>query len=330
MASFRTDKNKQDSFIPGVLWTDNNGQPINAHGGGVICVNGVYYWYGEHKLPGRSEAEFADGGVHCYSSKDLYNWEDRGLVLSVDYQDEKSDIASGCILERPKVLYNERTKKYVMYFKLYPKGTGYDTGYVGVAVSDSPTGNFVYSHKFLGAGSEKGSGDFCMFKDADGQVYHFTVRKPDKAFCAGKLTDDYLYPAGEYKVLEGISLHTEAPAVILHNNKYFLVGSGSSGWKPNTARSFVSDSAIGDYTELGNPCTGINPHNQMNEEKTFGGQISYIIPVEGNKDDFIAMFDIWKPEAPIESLYIWLPLKLDNNKLTIEWHDKWNLSALPD
>jgi len=321
-----TQKVEKDSFTPGVVWNDTEGKPINAHGGGVIYVDGTYYWFGEHKLPGRSEAEFADGGVHCYASIDLYNWEDKGLVLSVDYENSDSDIASGCILERPKVVYNERTKKYIMYFKLYIKGTGYDTGYVGVATGDSPDGKFIYSHKFLGANSEKGSGDFCMFKDTDGQVYHYTVRKPDKAFCAGKLDENYLYPEGEYKVLEGISLHTEAPAVITLDNNYYLLGSGSSGWEPNTARSFVSDLAIGKYTELGNPCVGTNPHNGMDEEKTFGGQISFLIPVQGKKDAYIAMFDIWKPDSPADGLYVWLPVKIENKKIVIQWYDEWDLS----
>ena len=50
----------------------------------------TYYWYGENKegrtwLPESNQAW--DGyrvdvtGVHCYSSKDLLNWKDEGLVL---------------------------------------------------------------------------------------------------------------------------------------------------------------------------------------------------------------------------------------------------------
>ena len=74
---------KKKSFKPGTVWVDNNGKTINAHGGGIIYVDGIYYWYGEHKLPNKSEKEKADGGVHCYSSTDLYHWEDKGIVLSL-------------------------------------------------------------------------------------------------------------------------------------------------------------------------------------------------------------------------------------------------------
>ena len=318
---------ERKTFTPGLTWYDTSGNPINAHGGGIIYVNGTYYWYGEHKLPGRSEKELADGGVHCYSSTDLYNWKDEGLVLSVDYENDKSDIAAGCILERSKVVYNKETGKYVMYFKLYPKGTGYEVGYVGVATATSPTGPFTYQHKFLGAESPKGSGDFCMFADRDGKIYHFTVRKPDKAFCAGPLRDDYLYPEGKYKVLSEIPLHTEAPAIVFTDNTYYMLGSGSSGWEPNAARSFSAPSVLGPYKDLGNPCVGINPYNQLGPEKTFGGQISYILPVQGRKDCYIALFDIWKPEAPIEGLYVWLPLRFKEGKPVVEWMDEWDLSV---
>ena len=156
----------------------------------------------------------AGGGVHCYSSTDLYNWKDEGIVLPVDQTNPQSDIAAGCILERPKVIYNEATKTFVMFFKSYPKGTGYEFGYVGVATATRPNGPFTYRHRFLGCDSPNGSGDFVLVRDPSGAVYHLAVRKPDKVFCAGKLRDDYLFPAGEYHPVEGIELHTEAPAIV--------------------------------------------------------------------------------------------------------------------
>ena len=317
----------KNDFHPGLDWLDTNGKPINAHGGGVIFHKGIYYWYGEHKIEGKSEATFADGGIHCYSSTDLVNWQDRGIVLSVDYTNENSDIAYGCILERPKVVYNEQSKKFIAYFKLYKKGTGYVTSHVGVAVSEKPYGPFTYSHKFLGGGSLNGSGDFCMFKDKDGTVYHLTVRKPDKNFVIGKLQTDYLSAEpNSYQVAKGITHHTEAPTVMCRNRKYYLIGSASTGWKPNAARSFVADSLDGQFTDLGNPAFGKNPHNGLGAEKNFGGQISCIILVQGKKDAYIALFDVWKPENPLTGGYIWLPITFKNNQPQIHWLDKWELS----
>ena len=58
--------------------------------------------------------------------------------------DSTSDIVQGCVMERPKVIYNEKTKKFVMWFHLELKGKGYAAARSAVAVSDSPTGPFKY------------------------------------------------------------------------------------------------------------------------------------------------------------------------------------------
>ncbi|UMB62099.1 family 43 glycosylhydrolase [Lutibacter sp. A80] len=318
----------QTEIKPAQQWLDINGKGINAHGGGVIFHQGVYYWYGEHKLEGKSEAEFADGGIHCYSSTDLTNWKDEGLVLSVDYKDEKHDLAYGCILERPKVVYNAKNKEFVAYFKLYLKGVGYDSNYVGVAVANKPLGPFVYHHKFRGGGSPKGSGDFSMFKDDEKTLYHLAVRKPDKAFVIGKLDADYYYPDGEYQVAEGVKVHTEAPAVIKRNGIYHMLGSGSKGWNPNPARYHTTNDLLGTWTYHGNPCYGFNAVDSLGVDKTFGGQSSCIIPIQGIEDAYIAMFDIWRPEKPITGRYFWLPIKFSNEKMSIFWRDSWKPSDL--
>jgi hypothetical protein len=316
---------KTSVFSPAKVWSDNKGRPINAHGGGVIFHDGMYYWYGEHKLEGKSEAQFADGGIHCYASKDLMHWKDKGIVLGVDFKDTTNDLAYGCILERPKVVYNQKNKEFVAYFKLYLKGVGYEKSYVGVAVAKHPAGPFTYHHKFLGGGSAKGSGDFSMFKDDDGIVYHLAVRKPDKTFVIGKLDSDYYFPEGDYQASQGIQVHTEAPVVIKRKGTYHLLGSGSSGWKPNIARYYTSNNIIGKWTYHGNPCRGYNNVDSLGVEKTYGGQSSYIISVQGVADGYIAMFDIWKPELPVTGRYIWLPIDFTSGKMAINWHDTWSM-----
>ena len=70
------------SFHPGALWLDTDSVHINAHGGGIIYHNETYYWFGEHKTKGRG-GNTALVGVRCYSSKDLYNWKNEGVALSV-------------------------------------------------------------------------------------------------------------------------------------------------------------------------------------------------------------------------------------------------------
>ena len=125
-----SEQQKQKKTIrSGELWPDDAGRHINAHGGGILKYNDTYYWFGEHKDEHTSNALV---GVMCYSSKDLVNWRNCGVALgvtpSLDSLNDgtpsgngsgiSSDIESGCILERPKLVYNPMTKKFCMWFHL--------------------------------------------------------------------------------------------------------------------------------------------------------------------------------------------------------------------
>ena len=63
-------------FQPGEVWLDTDGNPIQAHGGGILTRGDTYYWYGEDRTPG------GNGAVACYSSTNLYDWKREGVVLS--------------------------------------------------------------------------------------------------------------------------------------------------------------------------------------------------------------------------------------------------------
>ena len=126
----------------GELWPDDRGVPINAHGGGVLYHENRYYWFGEHKVAGEKGNQ-AQVGVRVYSSADLVAWRDEGIALAVT-DDPRSDIVRGCILERPKVLYNRKTGKFVMWFHLEIAGSSYASARSGVAVADRVTGPYVY------------------------------------------------------------------------------------------------------------------------------------------------------------------------------------------
>jgi hypothetical protein len=325
---------EQTGFRPGQPWQDTDGTHINAHGFCILRHAGKYYWYGSHKIAGRTESEKNEAGVRCYVSTDLLNWTNSGLVFSVTSQGQHPDVADAGILDRPKVIFHPATRKFVMYFKLYPPkaagGTvGTDVAYVGVATSSEPLGPFEYQGKFTGAGSPSGSGDFAIFPDQDGSVYHIAVRKPDKALVCGRMTKDGLRPEGNYTVMEGVTHATEAPALFRRNGKIHLLGSGSTGWDPNPARMFVADQIAGPYQPLGNPCEGINPHNKLGPEKAFGGQSTFVLPAPWNPEEWIAMFDIWNPQDPINAGYIWLPLRLEKDKPVIRWQNEWKPTAAP-
>jgi hypothetical protein len=124
----------------GELWLDTSGKHINAHGGNIIKYGDKYYWYGENR-PYRGFT--TEVGVEVYSSTNLQDWKDEGVALSVS-ETPGHDIERGCIMERPKVVYNPKTQKFVMLFHLELKGRGYDAARVAFAESDSPVGPFRF------------------------------------------------------------------------------------------------------------------------------------------------------------------------------------------
>jgi hypothetical protein len=318
---------KNDAFRPKEVWKDTEGNAINAHGGGIMYHKGTYYWYGEYKvgktiLPSWAtwECDRTDvTGVSCYSSKDLLNWKFEGLALKAVPDDPNHDLHPSKVCERPKVIYNKKTKKFVMW--IHAESADYSMAAAGVAVSDRPEGPFEYIGSFRP--NETMSRDQTLFVDDDGTAYQFSSSENNQTLHINRLTDDYLRPDGTY-VRRFVDKAREAPAVFKYDGKYYMLSSGSTGWDPNQAELAVADSIMGEWTVLGNPCTGIDA------DKTFYGQSTYVIPVNAKKGQFIACFDMWKKKDLADSRYIWLPLKIDKStgKMSIPWMPSWTLKDL--
>lgn len=313
------------TIVSGIEWKDTDGNRINAHGGGILFHDGLYYWYGEYKgdstywnpkVPNWECYRTEAGGVSCYSSADLSNWKFEGVVLKPSLTDSTSELHPSNVLERPKVIYNDQTKKFVMW--LHVDSHDYAKAAAGVAISDSPTGEFTY----LGSMRPNGnmSRDMTLFKDEDGKAYHFYSSEENATMHICQLTDDYLKPT-EHLTRNFIGMSREAPAVFKHNNKYYVVSSGCTGWSPNKAEYAIADSIMGEWKVMGDPCSGTDA------DITFYGQSTFVLPVAGKKDKYIALFDKWNKTDLINSKYIWLPITFtDNDKIDIAWKDQWELS----
>lgn len=339
-------------FRPGERWLDTDGKFINAHGGGVLFHAGKYYWYGELK-EGRTYVIAATkawggtrvvaGGVSCYSSTNLTDWKNEGTVLPSVPTDPDHDLHCDKVLERPKVIYNARTRKFVLW--LHQDSADYKAARTGVAISDSPTGPF----KYLGsvrpnAGiwpvnvtpADKKAGpknslardfkggqmarDMTVFVDDDGKAYQFYSSEDNATMQVSLLSDDYTKHSGKYARLF-VGRFMEAPAVFKRGGKYYLIASGCTGWLPNPARSAMADHPFGPWTEFDNPCRGTDA------DKTFHAQSTFVLPVQGQKDAFIAMFDRWKQWDLADSRYVWLPIRFEGEVPIIQWQNEWTLSA---
>lgn len=354
---------KYNSFSPGNLWLDNNGVHINAHGGGILYHNGKYYWFGEHKA---EKSNSAMVGVMCYSSDDLYNWKFESVAMPVS-NDKDSPIAKGCTLERPKVIYNKKTGKFVMYFHLELKDKGYAAAHVAVAVSD----NVVGPYKFL-KNSRVNAGKWplnmtdkqinALEKDSDYKKWWTPAWRKAineglfvrRDFEGGQMSRDmtlfvdddekayHIYASEDNLTLQIAELTDD---YLDYTGKYIRIEPGGHNEAPAVFRK------DGKYFMITSGCTGWDPNaarlltadNILGEwtlhpnpckgkdsELTFHSQSTYILPVQGKSDAFIFMADRWKPRNPIDGRYIWLPVLFEDGMPILKWFDNWNLDIFDE
>ena len=311
----------QNAIKPGKIWYDVNHEPINAHGGGILYYNKTYYWFGEIKKGKTTRAaditSWEDyrvdaGGISCYSSKDLINWKYEGVALASEKKDTSSDLHISKVIERPKVIYNKQTHKFVMWMHV----DRYDYSYsrAGVAVSDKPNGPYHYLKSVNP--NEQMSRDMTVFKDDNGKAYIIYSSENNKTMQVCLLSNDYLSPTVMYtRIL--IGANREAPAMFKFQNKYYLITSLCTGWDSNKALYATADKILGEWTMHGNPCTG------PDSDSTYHAQSTFVIPVAGKNNDFIFMADRWNKTDLENSRYIWLPLHADDGKPIITWKNSW-------
>src|SRR5579884_1917695 len=69
------------TITPAGTFDDNNGNYIQAHGGGITKVGSTYYWFGEDKN-GETSSDTSFQDIPCYSSTDLAHWTFVAYVLT--------------------------------------------------------------------------------------------------------------------------------------------------------------------------------------------------------------------------------------------------------
>ena len=309
-------------IIPGAVWLDTDGKPIQAHGGGVLFEKGTYYWFGENKdapneAPGKVPlARIEAIGISCYSSRDLVHWKNEGVVLRAIAKDPTNDLSSGGVIERPKVVFNAKTKKYVMW--MHVDSGNYEKAHAGVAVADRPTGPYRYVSSMRPDDGE--SRDMTLFADDDGKAYLVYSSEHNATTHVSLLSDDYTRPVGKMvRILEG--QYREAPAIFKRSGLYYIVTSGCTGWYPNRALYATAPKITGPWTVRGNPLVG------PDAEWTFFAQSAFVLPVAGKTDAFILMLDRWKSTNLQDSRYVWLPIRFEGTKMLAEWWDRWDLAV---
>ncbi len=349
-----------ERITPGQEWPDRKGEHINAHGGGLLFHEGKYYWYGENR-PARGFT--TEVGVEVYSSSDLMNWEDEGVALAVS-EEAGHDIERGCIMERPKVVRNPKTGKFVMLFHLELKEKGYAAARVGFAESDSPVGPFRFIRS-LRPNAGKWPTDFSRrdirkakkLKETDYKEWwtpewREAIREGlllARDVPGGQMSRDmtvYVDDDGKayhiYSAEENLTLNLAelTDDYLDYTGRYVRIAPGGQNEAPTI---FKRD---GVYWMITSGCTGWAPNEARmfkaaslwgpweqlpspfvgkDAKKSFHTQGTYIFKVEGTEDGFVFMADRWNPQSLKNSRHIWLPIDFEaDGTPVIRWVDSWS------
>lgn len=322
-----SDKVINGSIYEFIRWNDTDGKIINASDGGMIFVDGIYYWYGMALRPLPYGAEGCGGqvtetGVVMYSSKDLYEWKYEGVILPCT-KDIGTDLYGPMRMERPKIIYNKTTNKYVLWchYVKYPgdHGSEIGTAEAGVAVCDSVNG--IYQWLGYTRPIDKGGlvEDFTLYKDCDEKAYFIYDRqtKDENYIHIVRLSDDYLSFTNDY-VKVNIMYKREAPAVVHYGKYYYMLTSGLTGWAYNQAKYYRSLNIMGPWEDMGDPCI------EDEEHTTFRSQGTYIFKVEDAADTYIFMAERHNVQNFEECSYVWLPIKFNkDHTLSLEYLREW-------
>lgn len=175
---------------------------------------GKLYLYPSHDIPSpieRLKEWFCMADYHVFSSENLVDWTDHGMILSqenVPWVDSES-----YSMWAPDCVYKDG--KYYFYFPASPKGKkGFN---VGVAIADKPYGPFKpLPDPIKGVGGI----DPCVLLDTDGQAYlYWSGRGLNVAKLKDNMTELASEPVLVADVEDGFK---EGPFAFKHNGKYYL------------------------------------------------------------------------------------------------------------
>ena len=287
-------------------WSDMAGQPISAHEHFVGRFGGTFYWYGtsyKGNPLGQCGLEGAalQNGFNVYCSTNLVDWVYLGACLNFP----KTGFGSEGTSHRPCVLYNKRTKKYVMWYFYFRK---YPDVMLTPASADNPAGPFVI-HGLRKSGEAHGwAQDLGAFQDSDGKAY-LVYDDGHRNLRVDLLTEDYLNTTRRSVIAlaagSGSGQQYEGAAMAKYKGKYIVAGSGVMGWNPTETTYAVADAPLGPYSAP----------RQMSEKWTWKSQISNFLYVS-ETDTLIALCDQWwmGPAGRNDldqSRYLWIPVSFN-------------------
>ncbi|MGB7395878.1 MAG: family 43 glycosylhydrolase [Pricia sp.] len=296
-----------ESIKNGVLWRDTDGNRIQAHGTDILKHDGRYYMIGEDRT-----TEFRSyQGINLYVSDDLMNWKFLNKIVDENTNEQMGNPNlprdERRFTERPNLIYNEQTQKFVIWSKY--QNPGFTANEVALFISDTIDGDYTFVKAFQPSGFD--TNDCSFFRDDDGKVYYITTHKgantpndptDDGSLNLYELSDDYLDVKGDPTFLL-TGQNKEAPVIFKKDGLYYLLTSNKSGWTPNHGQYYTSTSLTSGWSA---------PKKYFNK-LTYDTQPTDVITITdtfGSPSYFYVGDRWWDPRLP-ESKTIILPMTVD-------------------
>jgi hypothetical protein len=287
----------------GSLWYDTDSNVVQAHGAGFLQVGDTWYMIGED----RSHSWNPD--VNMYSSKDLQTWKFEGKIIENGVTHPQ--LGKERFIERPKIMYNKRTGKYVVW--CHWEGSNYGASEAGVFYSDKITGPYTFhkGERPLGIKSR----DCNVFVDDDGTAYFISTIEENQHLGFFRLSDDYLDAVECQQLFKGD--RREAPAIVKVYGIYYMLSSACTGWDPNQCKLATSRHMTTDWSGLTN----------IGDRIAFDTQAASILTVKGTKQTtYLYVGDRWMdPDLP-NSKTIIFPITFKDGKCDFTYHEEFQIN----
>ena len=252
----------------------------------MIHCEGIWWWFGVDDGDAASLH-----GVRAYSSADLVNWRDHGIVLAADH-------LPGCELDSPRALVCPRTGGIVLWFHLVLPGTA------GVAFAPAPGEPFVFLHGIRSDAAM--TADMTILADSNGSVWHIFRQEGDETLFAAPLDESLTrHEEGAVRMATGGLCRT--PVVMKWDGIYWLLAADKAG----EVLLATGESLLSRWVIDGNPCVG----SEVQMLSFFNSRPSCLVQV--SEDVVILVADDGVGH------HVWLPFDFSHRVPELHWQWDW-------
>jgi hypothetical protein len=314
------------ALTTGIVFMDDRGKRVNAHGGGILKEGDTYYLHGEYFSDTTTDNDF--NGFAMYSSKDLATWRWEKMILSQQPSGLLGPKRKG---ERPHIVKCPGTGEYVLY--AHAASEDYQTDReVVYATSPTVNGDYTFAGALTNAsGQTAAHSDMSALTDGDkayvvtesGHLYTLA------ADCHSWLSDK------AYAAVNGDSGGSESPTVFKASNTYYWIGSYKTGWRANNDFYSTAPALTGPWTYRGFLAPVSDPKNNLSSERTWLSQSTWVIPVQGCQGTvYVYWGDHWDGNQDTSAPgkhnalagYVFQPLVFTDTAISLPaYHSSWKL-----